>query len=212
MAYLFAAGTGGGGGGGESGGGSGSDEWTNDETYTNEDGLSPDLKPTPVEAISVSSFLDESEVWHESSEEDLLYLFEGDLAILSLSLDLSHGLITFKGDENLNQKDQADLDALYDAINGEFKQFAKELNDRGIQFHGTLTRENNNLFIQIPDKKQYDAFVTRLTDKNLIPTRKVELDLTQSAKQKIVADQDFQAEFYKSPTPYDISRGPKLPE
>ncbi|MGQ3889667.1 hypothetical protein ACQUW5_11610 [Legionella sp. CNM-1927-20] len=199
------------GGGGSTGGdSSGSDSG---DSYEIEDIPSLNLKPSLVEGMLLSSFLEASEVWHESPEEDLLYLFNNDLALLSLSLDLSQGLITFKENKLLNTDEQKDLAILYDAINNEFKQFKKELSAQNIKLNATLIRENNKLTITIPiipNSKHYDAFIARLIDKNLIPTKKRELELERTTKkQEILPDQDIRAEAYKSPTPFDISRGPK---
>ncbi|WP_131781994.1 hypothetical protein [Legionella gresilensis] len=184
------------------------------DLYENEGTPSLNLKPSPIEGMLLSSFLEASEVWHESPEEDLLYGYNNDLALIFLSLNLSQGLITFKENKLLDIDEQKDLATLYDAINNEFKQFKKELSDQNIKLNATLIRVDNKLSISFrgDSSKYYDAFVTRLMDKNLIPAKKVELELAQTAqKQGVFLASDNKADDYKSPTPFDISRGPRPP-
>ncbi|STX49987.1 Uncharacterised protein [Legionella busanensis] len=205
-------------GGGGGGGGSGNEDKLSGrdpgDLYENESPLSLNLKPSLIEGMLLSSFLEASEIWHESLEEDLLYLYKNDLALVFLSLNLSQGLITFQENKLLDTDEQKDLATLYDAINNEFKQFRKELSDQNIKLNATLIRVDNKLSISFrgDSSKYYDAFVTRLMDKNLIPTKKVELDLAQTAqKQEVFLPQDSKADAYKSPNPFDISRGPRPP-
>ncbi|CZG40268.1 Uncharacterised protein [Legionella pneumophila] len=190
-----------GGGGGGGGGGSG-DEAKEENSPT---GPTPKNVPSNVEIKTLSSYLENSEVWN--SDEDFLYDFNNDSAVFSIELDSARGLIHFQGNEFLSANDVKDLNELYDRIEDELKMFTDEVNAQNISF----SREGNNLKINIPDPNLYDQFVTRLLNKNLMPDNNHNADLNyksnSAAEQKIDVNESVDST-YKSPNPFDISKGP----
>ncbi|WP_367607774.1 hypothetical protein [Legionella sp. W05-934-2] len=85
--------------------------------------------------------------------------------------------------------------------------FTDEMNAQNISF----SREEDNLKINIPDPNLYDQFVTRLLNKNLMPDNNHNADLiyksNSAAKQNIDVKETVDSS-YKSPNPFDISKGP----
>ncbi|HHY1453248.1 TPA: hypothetical protein ACV1OQ_000301 [Legionella pneumophila] len=166
----------------------------------------PKYVSTNIEVKALSSYLEDSAVW--SSDEDFLYNFNNDLAVFSIKLDSAMGLIYFQGNESLSANDKKDLNELYDKIEDELKMFTDEVNAQNI----SISRKGNDLKISIPDPNLYDQFVTRLLNKNLIPNNNYKADLdfktNPDAKQKVVAENEAVAS-YKSPNPFDISKGPR---
>lgn len=191
--------------GGGGGGGDSSSDKAKDESSQKDNATTPKYVPTNIEVKTLSSYLEDSEVWN--FKDDFLYTFKNDLAVFSIELDLAKGSIHFQGNELLSANDEKDLNELYDKIEDELKTFTDEVNAQNISF----SREGNNLRINIPDPKLYDQFVTRLLNKNLIPDNNYNAALAyktnQSAAQKV--DEKGAAVSYKSPNPLDISSGPK---
>jgi len=195
---------------GHAGGGGGGDEA--EDSYESTDSSSPSYQPSPVEIVTLSSFLDKRNAWQQSNEDDLLYTYNNDLAVLTLSLDLSKGVIKFEGQQFLSQDKQDELDALYETITTELAHFKNELNANNIKLDATVNRKGNDLTIKISDPKQYDAFISRLMEKNLLPTQQIAPALKPSAKsQEKTSDLNAESDSYKSPTLFDISSGPKPP-
>ncbi|MGQ3887824.1 hypothetical protein ACQUW5_02185 [Legionella sp. CNM-1927-20] len=211
MGSTVCKGHGGGGGGG--GGNKG-------ETSQKDNAPTPEFKPTNLEVRALSSYLEQSEVWQ--TEDDFLYNFNSDFAVFSMALDLGKGLIHVKADESLEDKDEKDLNELYDKIEEELKLFTQEVKAQNIN----VSRKGNDLKISIPDQKLYDQFVTKLLNKNLVPNNNYNADLTYKANpvtnQKVdlaykanpVTNQKVDVKeaadaTYKSPNPFDISKGPR---
>ncbi|CZL27347.1 hypothetical protein [Legionella pneumophila] len=186
------------------GAGGGSDE-AKDENSQKDSAPTPKYVPTNIEVKALSSYLENSEVWN--SNEDFLYNFNNDLAVFSIELDSARGVIHFRGNESLSAIDEKDLNELYDKIEDELKAFTHEVNAQNI----SISRKGNDLKISIPDPNLYDQFVTRLLNKNLIPNNNYNADLNykanQNAEQKV--DEKEAAASYKSPNPFDISKGPR---
>ncbi|HFL2714587.1 TPA: hypothetical protein ACGWTM_001744 [Legionella pneumophila] len=180
------------------GGGGGGADTQNDDA--------PELShvPSNIEVITLSSYLENSEVWNYI--EDFKYHFKSELAIFSILLDLGIGLIHFKGNELLNDTDNKDLNALYSTIESEFRNFSQEVHLQD----GSAKRTGNDLKISIPDPKLYDQFVTRLINKNLIPNNNYNVDLANKTNQNPGLSVYGNGPIaYKTPNPFDISRGPK---
>ncbi|ASQ46001.1 hypothetical protein clem_07240 [Legionella clemsonensis] len=191
---------------GHGGGGGGGDE-AKDENFNNENAPTPKYVPKTIEVKTLSSYLENSEVWN--SEEDFLYHFKNDSAIFSIELDAAKGLIHFQGNELLSADDEKDLNELYDKIEDELNKFTDEVDAQNI----SRSREGDNLRLNIPDPKLklYDQFVTRLLNKNLIPDNNYKTDIAYKADQNVElkVDEKGVATSYKSPNPFDISSGPK---
>lgn len=191
---------------GHGGGGGGSEEDENkDEKASKDNDHTPKYAPSTLEAKALSSYLENSEVWN--SDEDFCYEFNNDLAIFKIHLDSASGFIHFKGNKLINANDGKDLNELYDKIEDELSNFSDETNAQNI----TLSREGNNLSINIPNPVLYDQFVTRLLNKNLIPDNNYHTDLaktnTSSYEQQVEVNEVAETS-YKSPNPFDISKGP----
>lgn len=188
------------------GGGKGGGGESKEENNAKDKAPTPKNVPSNLEVKELSSYLENSAVWHFN--DDFQYDFNNDLAIFSIELDSALGLIHFKGNELLNATDEKDLNELYDRVEEELKMFKDEVKSQNI----TFTREGNNLKINIPDPNLYDQFVTRLLNKNLIPDNNYNADLVSKANsgadQKVDANKEIDSS-YKSPNPFDISRGPK---
>lgn len=187
---------------GHGGGGSGE---TKDENPKKDSASTPKNVPGNIEVKALSSYLEESEVWN--SDNDFLYHFHNDLAVFSIVLDSAKGLIHCKGNEFLSANNKKDLKGLYDKIADELNKFTHESNAENI----SLSREGNNLRISIPDHKLYDQFVTRLLNNNLIPNNNYNTNLISKANQNVEhkVDEKEAATSYKSPNPFDISKGPR---
>ncbi|MGQ3890274.1 hypothetical protein ACQUW5_14825 [Legionella sp. CNM-1927-20] len=189
--------------GGGAGGGGG--DKAQDENAQKDSAPTPEYKPTNIEVKVLSSYLEHSDVWN--SEDDFLYHFSNNFAVFSMVLDSAKGLIHCKGNELLNDNGEKDLNELYDKIEEELKTFAHEVKAQNI----SISRRGNDLKISIPDQKLYDQFITKLLNKNLIPNNNYNANLNYKmnpdAKQKI--DEKEAAASYKSPNPFDISRGPR---
>ncbi|KTD23113.1 hypothetical protein [Legionella israelensis] len=190
------------------GGGAGGDE-AKDENASKDNAPTPKNVPSNIEVKALSSYLENSEVWN--SDDDFLYNFNNDLAVFSIELDLAKGVIHFQGNESLSANDKKDLNELYDKIEDELKMFTDEADAQNISF----SRKEDNLKINIPDPKLYDQFVTRLLNKNLIPDNNYNADLdykiNPDAERKVDVNKIADSS-YKLPNPFDISKGPRLPD
>lgn len=183
------------------GGGSGSGE--DKEEYSNKDKiLTPKYEPATIKTKTLFLELENSEIW--SLENDFQYQFNETLALCSIELDLASGLIHFRGKEFLAVNDKMDLDKLYDQIEVMLKQFTDAVNAPDIG----ITRSGNDLIIRIPDRNLYDQFVIALLNNNLIPNNNYKSGQAYQTNQN--AEQIGEsASAYKSPNPFDISRGPR---
>ncbi|QBR84773.1 hypothetical protein E3983_10660 [Legionella israelensis] len=190
------------------GGGAGGNE-AKDENASKDNAPTPKNVPSNIEVKALSSYLENSEVWN--SDDDFLYNFNNDLAVFSIELDLAKGVIHFQGNESLSANDKKDLNELYDKIEDELKRFTDEADAQNISF----SRKGDNLKINIPDPKLYDQFVTRLLNKNLIPDNNYNADLdykiNPDAERKVDVNKIADSS-YKLPNPFDISKGPRLPD
>jgi len=187
-------------------GSSGGGDEAKDESQKNDKAPIPKYVPTNIEVKGLSSYLENSEVWN--SENDFLYYFNNDLAVISIVLDSARGLIHFKGNEFLSANSKKDLNELYDKIEDELKKFTDEINAKEI----SISREGNNLKINIPDHILYDQFVTRVLNKNLIPNNNYYADLNYKANphfEQKIGEKNSAYSSYKLPNPFDISKGPR---
>ncbi|OCH99188.1 hypothetical protein A8135_08050 [Legionella jamestowniensis] len=121
---------------------------------------------------ALSFYLENSEAWN--FEDDFLYYFKNDLAVFSIELDSAKGLIHFQGNALLSDDDEKDLNELYN-------KSEDEVDAQNIH----ISREGDNLRINIPDPKVYDQFVTRLLNKNLMPDNNYKIDIAYKANENV---------------------------
>ncbi|HAT1771388.1 TPA: hypothetical protein RG395_001707 [Legionella pneumophila] len=203
--------------GGGSGGG-GSDSTSDDKLEGNDHQL---LAPKdPANVPSIDQLLLHSGLWHLPEDADFVFEFKDPLALVNMTLNMELGFLVLQGKRELSNEEQKALDELFDTIKQEFNLFKNSIKDPQFPLETmTLAREGNSLTIKIPSPKYYDLFVQQLMDKNLLPGNAPVLQhQNQSVKhpEKLgaVMEKDSAKEEYKSflPNPFDISRGPKLPD
>lgn len=198
-------------GGGGSGGGS---ESKSEDKSSNNENLIPFTKGLST----IGKILLHSGLWHVPADEDFVFKFENPFALLNIKLDMEHGSIVFQSKKELSDEEQEAVDELFDAIEQQFNQFKDSLIDLQIPLElMTLKREGGTMTIKIPSPKYYDAFVQQLMEKNLLPNKEPSLQQqhkTGKQPEASTARKDQEQEEYKSslPNPFDITRGPKLPD
>ncbi|MHA3319194.1 hypothetical protein [Legionella pneumophila] len=201
--------------GGGSGGG-GSDSASDDKADDNDHQLLASKNPANV--TNIEQLLLHSGLWHLPEDEDFVFEFKDPLALVNMTLNMELGLLVLQGKRELGNEEQNALDELYETIAQEFNLFKNSIKDPQVPLETmTLAREGNSLTIKIPSPKYYDLFVQQLMEKNLLPGKAPVLQhQNQSVKhpEKSEAAKDSVMEEYKSslPNPFDISRGPKLPD
>lgn len=202
--------------GGGSGGG-GSDSASDDKKV--DDNKHQLLAPkNPANVTNIEQLLLHSGLWHLPEDEDFVFEFKDSLALVNMTLNMELGLLMLQGKRELSNEEQNALDELYDTIAQEFNLFKNSIKDPQVPLEAmTLAREGNSLTIKIPSPKYYDLFVQQLMEKNLLPGKAPVLQhQNQSVKhpEKSEAAKESVMEEYKSslPNPFDISRGPKLPD
>lgn len=201
-------------GGGSGGGGSDGES----DVKLDESKLNNDYKLFAPNVSTVDQLLLNSGLWHLPVDADFIFEFKDPLALVNITLNMELGSLVFQGKRKLSNEEQKALDELFDAIEQEFNLFKNSIKDPQFPLETmTLAREGNSLTIKIPSPKYYDSFVQQLMDKNLLPSNAPVLQhQNKSAKhpEKSEAAKDSVMEEYKSslPNPFDISRGPKLPD
>lgn len=197
-------------------GGGGSDSASDDKSEGNDHQL---LAPkNPANVPSIDQLLLHSGLWHLPEDADFVFEFKDPLALVNMTLNMELGFLVLQGKRELSNEEQKALDELFDTIKQEFNLFKNSIKDPQFLLETmTLAREGNSLTIKIPSPKYYDLFVQQLMDKNLLPSNTPALQhQNQSVKhlEKLGAAKDSVMEEYKSslPNPFDISRGPKLPD
>lgn len=189
---------------GHGGGAGGGGDTAKEASSQNDTTPTPQYAPANIKAKSLTSYLENSAVWN--SNEDFLYNFNHEAALFSLELDLAKGFIHFRGHESLSALEKKELNALYDKVENELKAFTQEINSQNF----TILRTGNELKITIPEPGLLDQFITRLIHKNLIPDNNYHADLNSRTKQNGEQKLDEkEAAVYKSPNPFDISKGPR---
>lgn len=194
---------------GHGGGGGGGDSDSESETAEEND-----LQKTDT-AIpeSLHEVFSESTLWQYIDGTDDIYTYDAPLALLSIKLDLGAGSLVFSKHDNLSKEEEQELNKLLDTIENELNDFKAELEAKGmdtqaIQCH----RENGCLTIKLPTPGYFDAFVQRLTDKNLLvtdlPQKKHTLESAVTKHQDNPA-QEEQQNAATAPNPFDITQGPK---
>lgn len=189
--------SGGGGGGGESGGSNDDD----DKSKTDELG-------DKLTADALKDILIQSEGWSLIKDTEYNFEFSGLNSLISITLKMEVGTFNFRGKNDVTEDEQKDVDELYDAIKKELELFKAELAEKNLPINAIkLSQVGNNLTITIPSPKQYDQFIQRVMDKNILPRETQQLQdksaMIQSAMDSI--QQDTKS---ISPNPFDMS-GPK---
>jgi hypothetical protein len=93
------------------------------------------------------------------------------VALTTLKLDPENGNLTLIAQDSLNANQLHALHKLFVAILAELEEFKKELKNQGFSVEEITAKvTEKSLQIHIPEKHNFEAFVTRLSEKQLIPT------------------------------------------
>jgi hypothetical protein len=183
-------------GGGASGGGGGTDESSLDASSP-----TPENQPSHLKSVALSSYLDNTELWKESSEDDLFKL-DNEAVLVKMSLDLGRNKLVIEPNPSLKPQDR---EALYDGIIKELKEFSKEKGRDDLA--SVYQKEGNTLTIQFPaEHKLFESFIERLMEKNLIPGPEIEKALKEAPASVQQADKEPGLDEGKSSLPraFDI--------
>jgi hypothetical protein len=192
--------TGHGGGGGSSGDSKDASDRLEDASTKTTATATPTFRP-----ILLETQLMQSQIW--KCKDEFTFTFESQDALFTMEIDMVHNRIIFLGDKNLSREQREDLRLFFDTIMKEFNEFKRELTAQGISVDNiTVTREGNTLILSFgsSNRIQYDAFVQRLIDKNLIPMHPRPAP-QEKHENHLVEEQGRRS---NTPTPFDIY-GPK---
>ncbi|WP_367608391.1 hypothetical protein [Legionella sp. W05-934-2] len=190
--------------GGGSGGGDNSDSKDKNMTDSQEQSsmLLSSLIPKPKNS-TLFDLLSRSPLW--SQIDEFIFQYKNPFALLSMTINMENNTLSLKGRDDLTQEEQQALDALFNSIEHELSVFKQEnANTRPIQ--ASMSRTGNEMTLNIPDPKQFDAFIQRLADKNLLVMSDKKLLLAQpGSEQKATKDtiESPQDSSWKAPTPFD---------
>ena len=167
----------------------------------------------------IIALLEQSPLWSQSDE--FTFKSKNPFALLSMTLNMEKNTLTCKGHDDLTAEEQQDLDTLFKAIEQELDLFKKEF-PTARPIEADLHRTGNEMTIQIPDQKCFDAFIKRLVDKNLLnledknlvaladkKSPKIESGFQQQTTQRI-DELEIPSEVKRTkPTPFDYVPKPK---
>jgi len=120
-----------------------------------------------------------------------------ELGSLDIQSDQVSGILIFTAKNGLSKEELESIKKVFNMIKAEFDEFKESLQEKGISTHSFIcTLKENELTIKIPNPKYYAEFIQRLAEKNLLPSPNMH-------------KQDSHDSRYKTPTPFDISKGPK---
>lgn len=149
--------------------------------------------------ISLETLLIQSAVWKHTDE--LTFKFESPNALFTMEIDMENNRIVFLGDKNLLREQQKELNLFLNTILDELKQFKAELTAQGVSANNIkVTRGENTLILSFGSAKQYDSFVQRLIDKNLIPMHPRPV-LQEKHENHLVEEHGRR---YNTPTPFNM--------
>lgn len=143
------------------GGGGGSNDSTND---------ADDEKKPALDTVAV--LLNIPKFSLEKLFDGTQFVDEIAFAMGSFKLLFNQSLLTltFKGKSYLSQREQEDLNELYEAVTDEFDQFKAELQKQGVSVDNMwASRINNDLTLKFPTAEIFNQFVQRLIDKGYLP-------------------------------------------
>lgn len=199
------------------GGGSGGDSDTSDNKQQTELQVqsgsmpfnSPMLKP---KNSSLLDLLEQSPWWTQTDE---IFRYKNSHALLSLTLTLENNTLRCHGHDDLTQEEQHALDTLFKTLEQELNRFKKESpSTNPMQAH--MSRIGNQMTINIPNPKYFDAFIQRLADKNLLALTDKNLLLAQpdpelKATMAIgdIESSEQYAPSWAAPNPFALTPKPK---
>lgn len=205
-------------GGGSGGGGGDSDSKEAEKTGPQVQPGSMLLNvPTPKpESDALFDLLEHSQLWTQT--DDFIFQYKNPHALLSMTLNMENNTLSCQGKDDLTKEEQHALDTLFKAMEHEFTIFKKESSTTH-PMQANISRIGNQMTINIPDPKYFDAFIQRLVDKNLLVLADKNLLQAQpESKQKVAspiiseieAPQSEQpTSSWTAPTPFDMTPKPK---
>jgi hypothetical protein len=208
-------------GGGSSGGGSGdsdSKEATQKQpgSQTSSGSVHLDIPMPKPKNDALFDLLEHSPLWTQTG--DFVFEYQNPHALLSMTLNMENNRLCCQGREDLTEEEQHHaLDTLFKAVEYELNRF-KEESSTTYPIEANISRVGNQMTIDIPDPKYFDAFIQRLVDKNLLVLADKNLLRSHSEAEpmapmtisEVEAPQSEQsASSGAAPTPFDLTPKPK---
>lgn len=194
-------------GGGSGGGGGGSDsKGTGQQAEPQiQSGAMPlALKP---QNDALFDLLGQSPLW--SQVDEFIFQYKNPYALLSMTLDMENNTLICRGRDDLTQEEQYALDMLFKSLEQELNLFKQEFSaTRPMQV--SMSRVGNQMTINIPDPKCFDAFIQRLVDKNLLLIQPGPEQKWTKTIDEVEAPQSGQpASSWTAPTPFALTPKPE---
>ncbi|GGI87802.1 hypothetical protein [Legionella impletisoli] len=181
---------------GHAGGGSGSDSENKAEK---QESSKPENQPNIVQLNALSSSLEKNADWQ--SNDDFKFSFNGfnqNASLASIELDLAKCILKLEPKKNLDSEQKKDLQVLFDNIK-------VEVNQRD----GAVARVSNEvLVVNHSDPKQFDALISNLMSKNLMPTDKTVMQVNLETQSIAKESSKEEVDNNWAPNPFDVSKGP----
>ncbi len=147
------------------------------------------------ESKKINSFFEDNIAWQENATNDFLYQYSNPFSAFSITVDLARGNLLLIGPEFANIDEQKVLETLHQAISKLLQ--GTEINS------DKLIKTANSLKIEGISSAKFDSFITKLLEKNLLPTQLPENSHNISQHEK-----QTELNTYKTPRPFDITNGP----
>lgn len=142
-------------------GGGGSDNSSNDSDNENESTLEPIASLLNIPKFSLEKLFNGTQ---------LVDTVAVDIGTFKLLFNQSLLTLTFQGKSYLSQREQEDLNELFETVTEEFDLFKGELQQLGKSVDNmSATRINNELTLKFPNAEIFNQFVQRLIDKGYLP-------------------------------------------
>lgn len=196
---------------GHGGGGGGSGDKTSAQdkeasVTPNADQLMKALKLSPL--WTTKDAPDEEEV----EAENAVFDYNPPESILFFHIDFEKGIVKLRPKPNLSKEDLETYEDFQKAIENELHVMKQEMEEQGKEFNFSIERVGNKVFIRIPNVQQFDLFITRLRDKNFLPTQPQPTPKMADSEKKDLPGYDsdsFKREASRrAPNPFDIDNGP----
>lgn len=199
---LPCAGHGGGAGGGSGSGGS--SEKTDSKSSSNSS--TNNTSANRNDDIS-SQFLD-GKCWSQLKWLDNELKFDKPEALLSIQMNKEQGTLIFDEKKGLSKEQEKILHEHFNAIKSILEEFKQELKAKGISVDDfTAVTKDNKLTIKIPPE-HFSAFIARLVDKNLLPTKNLLQQKVQENKYE-TSNQIPDTKSTFNPSPFSKEPKPK---
>ena len=120
--------------------------------------------PKPKNDDLVNS-LERCQLW--SQVDDFIFKYKNPSSLLSMTINMEKNTLICQGHDHLTKEEKLARDMLFEAIGQELDSFRKE-NPTILTMNIEKSHSGNQITINIPDQKCFDAFIQRLVDKNLL--------------------------------------------